>query len=747
MTDFDSWVASRIGQTASAYVPKYKIFPLHGITADLKCTCGNAECKSPGKHPFIKNGFLGASYSIEEVARLFQYRSDLNLGIVTGEPSNLVVIDVDGRNGGHESILKLIADYGPIPPAPTVITGNGYHIMFQHPGFKIPSRALDKERYPGIDIKGDGGYIVGVPSRHVSGKYYEYIIDAPKKREQLPEKYQELFREKKQQINDPIDEKSVSGAIPQWSVDEVCRMLDALDPSMGYDDWIKVGMGIHDGGFPYEIWHSWSKKGKNYEPNCCAPHWRSFKTNGGISMGSLVQMAHAMGWKPQPEPRKETDLLDMSGLIQKAEAFAAPPPQEVERRMLPFDPEDVPGLIGQTVRWINQYAMHKQPELALLNTIAFAGAVFGRRYTTPTDTRTNVYTLGVARTGAGKDFSRKCIKNLANACGLDGRIGSDAIRSDSGMLRSLMNNASQVMMIDEFGLFLQAIGNDRAPHYIRSQIGILLKLYSSSNSVYNHGDYADPGATPIIIHAPNLCIFGTSTEEQYAKSLRRAAVESGELNRFVVLKGRGDKKYPPKDIPFYDVDKALAEKWSIFSPHFGSSLGDILDNANAAPELIRMEWGSCDDIQHAINCKQMDKMHVRGIEGHLWSRMYENTVKIAMIIAIGRDPQAPVFEKEDFDLAQIIVESSIEYLHSLLDSHVSETPQEESNNEIVNAIRIAGGQMNRRDMMRKFRKLKKKELDEVLSSLIEQEVIEAVKDDSMPGRPRIIYKILPKEDA
>ena len=58
--------------------------------------------------------------------------------------------------------------------------GGGRHIFFQHPGFKV--RSSSGEMAPGLDAKGDGGYIILAPSWHVSGNQYaweRYTDDAP----------------------------------------------------------------------------------------------------------------------------------------------------------------------------------------------------------------------------------------------------------------------------------------------------------------------------------------------------------------------------------------------------------------------------------------------------------------------------------------------------------------------------------------------------------------------------------------
>jgi len=737
-----AWLASSIGRYAAAYAKTSYVIPLHGITADLKCTCGNPDCRSQGKHPFTKHGLKDASNDIEKIARLFNYRSDLNLGLITGEISGFFAVDIDGKKGGFESLDKLSQTYGEFEPTVIVKTGGGgVHIWFAYPvGLQIGNRT---NLMQGIDIRGNNGYVVAVPSRHVSGTYYELTETSAQNTIAAPQWLLDMVQTKKKEEIEPLKADHSTGARSEWMREDVQKMLDVLDPDITYQEWVEIGMAIHSGGFPLSIWDAWSRTGSKFQNGDCEKRWHGFDPNHGITMGTLVHAAQLHGWKPAVQEREAVDISNIQPLVKKAQQLIIRP-VAIKKHipLLGFNAMEVPGLIGDTVRWIAKYAIRKQPELALLNTLAFAGAVFGRRYASPLNTRTNLYTVGIASTGAGKDASRKAMKELAHAAGLDERIGADDIRSDAGMLRGLMNNSSQLMMLDEFGLFLQGLSNEKSPHYIRAQAKILLKLYSASNSVYNHGDYADARTTPIIIQAPNLCIYGTSTEETYVKALRKSAIESGELNRFVVIKARNDKEYPNKEMPEYQLDDDLVKRWGNFSAKFGSSIGEIVNSSTVAPDPVTIKWGECDEIRYAIQCKQVDKVGENSPFRHLWDRLFENTVKIAMIFAIARNRKQPEFEPLDFDIGQMIVESSIEYLTTLAQGHMSETPQEEGNNEVLNAIKEAGGSMGRRDIMRKFRKLKKRDLDEIINSLIEQEVLDTERlVDEGRGRPKTVYRI------
>jgi hypothetical protein len=100
----------------------------------------------------------------------------------------LLVIEVDPRNGGLESMKELQAKLGTLPPGPRVQTGGGgWHGYFRHP----PGSVRKTSGMPGIDIKTDGGYIVAPPSVHVSGDKYVWRVKLEAALPDIPESWQQ----------------------------------------------------------------------------------------------------------------------------------------------------------------------------------------------------------------------------------------------------------------------------------------------------------------------------------------------------------------------------------------------------------------------------------------------------------------------------------------------------------------------------------------------------------------------------
>ena len=160
--------------TAIEYASKdLRVFPLHSIGEDGKCTCGKADCGSPGKHPRTKNGVKDATTDAEQIAAWWAKWPDANVGIATG--NGLLVLDVDTKHEGIETIERIEETEGPMPETAMVLTGGGgRHYYFYLPPNKREGIKNAVGIGRGLDLRFDGGYVVAPPSRHVSGRTYEW---------------------------------------------------------------------------------------------------------------------------------------------------------------------------------------------------------------------------------------------------------------------------------------------------------------------------------------------------------------------------------------------------------------------------------------------------------------------------------------------------------------------------------------------------------------------------------------------
>jgi len=158
-------------QAALDYAARgWLVIPLHTPTA-RGCSCGKADCASVGKHPRCKNGLKDATTNPAAIRQWWKQWPDANIGIATGPESNLLVLDVDGKQG-EDSLIKLAREGCTLPDSYVVKTGSGSHLYFRYPSGRDVRNSASKLA-PGLDIRGAGGYVVAPPSLHRNGTQYE----------------------------------------------------------------------------------------------------------------------------------------------------------------------------------------------------------------------------------------------------------------------------------------------------------------------------------------------------------------------------------------------------------------------------------------------------------------------------------------------------------------------------------------------------------------------------------------------
>jgi hypothetical protein len=137
---------------------------------------------SDGKTPSVAwKRFQAQHPTIDDLAHWFT-GPPMNLAIVTGTISGVVVIDVDAAEG-----FEWARDHLPITPW-MVKTSKGWHFYYQHPGELVPNRVrlpVDTGTLP-IDVRGDGGFVIGPGSLHASGVWYRCAGDWTYPRSALP---------------------------------------------------------------------------------------------------------------------------------------------------------------------------------------------------------------------------------------------------------------------------------------------------------------------------------------------------------------------------------------------------------------------------------------------------------------------------------------------------------------------------------------------------------------------------------
>lgn len=135
------------------------------------------------KHPLNEHGRNGSSKDETQIKEWAEQFPNANVAVPTGQESGIFVIDLDTPEA-----ITTYKNLGRLPQTLQATTGRGVHLYFTWMGGRIVNRAgklVSKSKHPyrgdtwietpGLDVRGDGGQIIVPPSKHSSGRDYEWV--------------------------------------------------------------------------------------------------------------------------------------------------------------------------------------------------------------------------------------------------------------------------------------------------------------------------------------------------------------------------------------------------------------------------------------------------------------------------------------------------------------------------------------------------------------------------------------------
>jgi hypothetical protein len=294
-----------LSHALAAIARGWAVFPVHSVRPNGSCRCSKGvACKHPGKHPLTKRGFKDASDDEEIVRAWWAEWPDANVGIATGSASGIWVLDVDPRHGGDKTLQALEEQHGTLR-APTVRTGGGgFHFLFlMDSDPPVPSR---NGVVRGIDVKGEGGYVVGAGSKHASGGVYCWADRQTPEDIPLtiaPQWLLEIVLAVTTAAEDGErqDAREAQALTPE-RLEEVRSAIAAI-PNDDRGTWLKVGMALHSTREPEAraIWDEWSRPSTKFDPADQQRTWEGFTHDkqNDITLPTLFRLAKQHGWKHQ----------------------------------------------------------------------------------------------------------------------------------------------------------------------------------------------------------------------------------------------------------------------------------------------------------------------------------------------------------------------------------------------------------------------------------------------------------------
>lgn len=310
------------------------------------------------------------------------------------------------------------------------------------------------------------------------------------------------------------------------------------------------------------------------------------------------------------------------------------------------------GLLGDLAHYIYSQAPYPIPEVALAAAIGLLAGVTGSAYQTPIPMAgLNLYVLVVAPTGKGKEAGAEGIDQLVSAIiagsgdnatpampAVAQFLGPSRFASEAAIERHLASKSrSFVSAIGEAGKWLQRLGNPKGSQHDKDVCTCLLKLYGKSKhgSIYRGSAYADTAKNVPDIFSPALSIYAEGTPETVFSTLTEDTIADGLFPRFLVLESSGD--WPDlNQNSAHRPNAALVAKMSALCTRALELIqrNDCLQvqiEAEASTLLDRFRR----EIRRALEQAEDE------VSRHLWSRSHLRAVKLASLVAVGIDHEAP----------------------------------------------------------------------------------------------------------
>lgn len=472
---------------------------------------------------------------------------------------------------------------------------------------------------------------------------------------------------------------------------------------------------------------------------------------------------------------KKDDDFDIAGFIARSQAkssapatklvapiitepFVAPvvaeddvlPPVAAPRATVnPFDLSTQEGLLGEISTWIYSTARAPVAEFATIGALAFLAAFYGRRYVGPTGAALNVYLIGIAGPGFGKDHPRKCVEMLGYDANMQFLIGPNEVTSDSAIEKVVRKRPCFVMPWDEVGVMLQSVSGRQSQSWTRSIRKALLELYSRSTGVWTGKEHAtlDRDASGDPVHCPTVSILGMSTPTEFYAGITDGNLQDGMVARMTIInaKKRPDRHDVP---PILKVPPELIEKMkaAVAAYPMQSNLAGIRD-PRTKPHLHAATWGEgaikkWKAIEQWQLEQQDEKPEYEGIVG----RCAEQTIKIATIKAISRDAVAPCVTVADVDWGYAIVQQSIDMIDDGVRNHMASSEFEALWKKILEVIKHHGDDGVARSMLLRKRGISKaspREFDSAIKFLENAGYAQqSIGTSEKGGRPGVRFKAL-----
>lgn len=673
-------------------------------------------CAPGTKFPLTEHGFHDASVDADQIERWWSETPSANIGIAT---QGLIVIDIDGDQNPwlvdqQERFVEL--SIGPVAITPR----GGSHRVFRQPNGKA-WRCTEGRLAPKVDTRADGGYIVAPPSVVNGGSAYQWVhgLELDVSPDRLPEP-------------------------PVWLAEQLDRLATETptlaDVAAGEFGSNQIPTGQRNatlarlGGNMRRVGMSFAEIAAaliQANADRCAPP---------LTQREVERIAKSIA---RYAPDEVSVALAENHWEQMYAERIEEAPANTDPGPLPGHLLRVPGFVNDVIDYTLETAPYPEPVLAFCGALSLQGLLASRKVRDPGDSRTSLYLLGLANSGAGKDYPRKVNQKILLEAGLSDCLG-DTFASGEGIEDRLFVNPAVLFQTDEIdGLMAKINLGKEARH--EGIMNVLLKMYTSTNSLYSMRVKA--GKEHGVIDQPGLCVFGTAIPKHFYEALSARMLSNGFFARLLILEA--GKRGQGQDAIVRDLPERIrdtARWWAEFAP--GKQSGN-LSNWHPVPKVVEHTASAVKqarafraraDVEYSRAEERGDSMAMA-----IWARANEKALRLALVYACSANHLEPAIGDDAVRWACEFVEHQTRRMLFMAGEHVSENDFDARCKRLVATLRkwhekrgdawMPFWQINRRHPW------SEREHEEVRITLLNQRLIE-FSEQRTGGPPQRLYRLI-----
>lgn len=409
----------------------------------------------------------------------------------------------------------------------------------------------------------------------------------------------------------------------------------------------------------------------------------------------------------------------------------------VAQSQRPDEPNWTIGGLGSAIADVAfETARRPSPQFAFMSAMGILAAIFGRRYLTPTGGPLNLYMLGVAKSGFGKDHSLDVVRTFLHENKLaDKLLGPSDISSDSAIEKLLRRQPCCVMPLDEVGIFFQGLTSRNIGGHERRIRKVMLELYSLGRGVWSGKETADKLKDTGPIWCPTLTMMGFSTPTELYEGIQQRNLNDGFLARMILV----ELFERPQQNNHATNFKTTPELAAITKRYLDK--GNVPSMAENRPQQSNVPWGKggLEAFEPLVEWQDKVMDADEDVAGRV-NRFAENVLRLATLRALSWDPDEPNVEAGDIEWAEAIMRASLYSLDEGLRIYLADSDFERGHKTAYETILRAGDDGMPESHLRRSRGISKLDynaykgiIDFLLTSHLV--VMKDPKEEGRMGRP------------